>query len=105
MESTHIPAESDVPGGSTRHPHRDGPTGGQPGSPGNLGVEASCNSEIGRSKGQWHHGQKIIDSDPGLGDAWLAYLALAPKPVVDDLYGGMTINTPTLDSDFARCPV
>ena len=27
----------------------------------------------------------LLDSDSGLGDAWLAYLALAPDAVIDDL--------------------
>ena len=27
----------------------------------------------------------LIDSEPGLGDAWLAYMALAPESVIDEL--------------------
>jgi hypothetical protein len=30
----------------------------------------------------------LIDLEPGLGDRWLAYLALAPTSVVDDLLAG-----------------
>ena len=29
----------------------------------------------------------LLDLEPGLGDAWLAYLALAPESVIDDLMG------------------
>ena len=31
--------------------------------------------------------QSLIDSEPGLGDAWLAYLTLAPESVIDDFLG------------------
>ena len=31
--------------------------------------------------------ERLIDSEPGLGDAWLAYVTLAPESVIDDLMG------------------
>jgi hypothetical protein len=30
----------------------------------------------------------LVSSEPRLGDRWLAYLALAPGPVIDDLIRG-----------------
>jgi hypothetical protein len=33
--------------------------------------------------------EKLIDSEPGLGDAWLAYLGLAPKAVIEDCLRGL----------------
>ncbi len=41
----------------------------------------------------WEHGvlgetaERLLDLEPGLSDAWLAYLALAPSSVIDDLLG------------------
>lgn len=32
----------------------------------------------------------LLSSEPALGDAWLAYLALAPRSVIDDLTGRTT---------------
>jgi hypothetical protein len=32
----------------------------------------------------------LLDMEPVLGDAWLAYLALAPESVIDDLMGRTT---------------
>jgi len=29
----------------------------------------------------------LLDLEPGLGDAWLSYLSLAPEPVIDDMMG------------------
>ena len=29
---------------------------------------------------------RLLDMEPGLGDAWLAYLALAPASVIEDLF-------------------
>lgn len=29
--------------------------------------------------------EEVLDSEPGLGDRWLAYLALAPRSVIGDL--------------------
>ena len=34
-----------------------------------------------------HRAEGWLDHEPGLGDAWLAYLALAPDAVVVDLMG------------------
>ena len=31
--------------------------------------------------------ERLLGLEPGLGDAWLAYLALAPATVIDDLIG------------------
>jgi len=31
----------------------------------------------------------LLDSEPGLGNRWLAYLALVPAPVVNDLLAGL----------------
>lgn len=31
--------------------------------------------------------EAMLDLEPGLGDAWLAYVALAPATVIDDLLG------------------
>jgi hypothetical protein len=31
--------------------------------------------------------EQLLDMEPSLGDAWLAYLALAPQSVIDDLLG------------------
>ena len=34
----------------------------------------------------------LVDLEPGLGDSWLAYLALAPKTVIEDLLGRGTAS-------------
>ena len=31
--------------------------------------------------------ESLLDQEPKLGDAWLAYVALAPLPVIDDIMG------------------
>jgi hypothetical protein len=31
--------------------------------------------------------KSLLDQEPGLGDAWVAYLALAPESVIEDLIG------------------
>lgn len=31
--------------------------------------------------------ERLLDQEPKLGDAWLAYMALAPRTVIDDLMG------------------
>jgi hypothetical protein len=33
------------------------------------------------------HAEAVLDMEPALGDAWLAYLALASTSVIDDLMG------------------
>lgn len=41
--------------------------------------------ELGMDGGRAEH---LLDLEPGLGDRWLAYLALAPASVLDDLLSG-----------------
>lgn len=35
----------------------------------------------------------LVDSEPGLGDAWLAYLALSPTSVLDDQRRSRTVKS------------
>jgi hypothetical protein len=38
--------------------------------------------------------ESLLDQEPKLGDAWLAYIALAPESVIDDLMGKTPFGSP-----------
>ncbi len=45
---------------------------------------------LGESGVDVRRSEGLLELEPGLGDRWLAYLALAPASVVDDLLAGST---------------